>query len=283
MIRRIIQRTRSILNSGITGLLVGVALPAIENYIKDAFIKQIALGTVYIAIAIVVCSWIASIVFDIVQKRRLLSSVFYSSISFDWRVSEKGDFDGTYDFVLVNNSRQIVNDLPAESLIWFTKPVQGSFRIESISNEQRHQITRGVFNIYKSVLNFILKSFSYSITWDYKVSPPLLPNEFFHYRVSISTKNTEVDALSEIGTYAGIPASIPIRDAALTYTCPLTHEFKSIEHPIILDIRGNRVNTDQIDIPLPKISSNASILTWRLQNLQPNRRYWFRYRVVKRS
>ena len=167
--------------------------------------------------------------------------------------------------------------------MWFSKPEKGNFKITIPPGNSDTRIIGGKNSVYRFLLSRITGKHTYIVSWDYAIDPPLRKNQEIKYSVHISTPRTERDAFTEEGTYAGISAGIPIRNAKLSYSAPLSLRFNLLTPLLVVDNVGARNPDEESRHEFPTLHANGSTIHWEVFNLKAGLRYWFKYKLEKLS
>lgn len=274
------QQLKTYLTSNLTAFIFAVTTAALPllNGTRFAFLLPWVVG---INVFIVVLFFVF-LALDRLALRQLATRIEYTEVSLDWRINENGDFEGRYQYKLRNNSRLSVEFLPRERLIWFSKPERGIFKI--IVSPEKNLDTRiigGKNSIYQLLLSRVAAKHTYILTWDYAIDPPLQSGREIGYAIHVNTPGTERDAFTEAGTYAGIPAGIPIRKAKLSYSAPLSFRFNLLTPLLVVNDEGIRNFDEETLHAIPTLHAGGSIIQWEVSNLKAGLRYWFKYRLEK--
>ncbi len=277
-------KVKSYITSSTTAYFLGVAglaAPFLQGTPFDAFFPWVVGGSVFIMVL-----YFLFLVPDLTMLRRLDKKIEYTEVSLDWRVNEQGDFEGLYQYTLRNNSRLSVEMLPREDLMWFSKPDQGNFTISISPENADTTINGGENDFYHRILRRLANKHTYSIAWDYyDIDPPLRKGQKIKYSIQMKTLGTEHAAFTDEGTYAGIPAGIPIRKAKLSYSAPLSLQFNLLVPLLVVDNVGARNSEEEVlhEHELPVALESGSVIQWELSDLKAGLRYWFKYRLEKKK
>jgi hypothetical protein len=278
-----IRFLRKIVSSGITGLVfaVGAALTVLySNKVHKGFV---------IAFVVILTTYLLSIVFLFLRdqlkartwmKRNALP-VINEEVEHDWRVSENGDFSGRYTYSVKNVSDEDISVLPADDLLWFAEPTKITINFKVIESPRNNKITDYRNTILRYLFDYVFSKSVNSISWSHVIEPPLRPGESIKYQIQIETPETENDAFTESGAIAGIPASVPTKQAKLNYVAPNGYKFVILEPIIVVDNKGTSHPDEIADITGPNLSKSGVILSWVINNLKYGRRYWFKYKIVR--
>jgi len=221
--------------------------------------------------------------FDDLKLKNSNSRIIYLLSEFDWRIYDNGNFNGNFTYIVKNISDEDVTDLPYDDIHWYNDydDIDIQFKILD-NNDKKYHIIDYRNNLYNQLFNYFKKKVKV-ISWSHIIEPSLKPNDILKYSIIINTTNSEKDAFSDVGAFAGVPAIVPIKEATINYSAPLGYKFEIITPLIIVDIKGTEITTseDKANYDLPELNTSKTILKWRLFNLKAGRRYWFKYKLIK--
>ena len=274
-----LRKIKSLLNSNITALAIAVSIP-----LTAIFSNHLHIGFV-LSIAILILFYFAYIVIYSVKQKRwkknLQRNLIYKQVEHDWAISEKGDFSANIVYTVKNVGKTVVTVIPFDNGYWLEKPPKLDFRCKVLSSSKDHKIIEYRNTIYESLVKLFFGVKAYVISWSHSINPPLGPNDEFTFEISIETPSTEKRAFSSDGTYAGIPATIPTKQARLNFSAPKGYKFELLTPKIVLDQKGNLNDDETEHTESPVLSSARKTLTWRIDNLLTEHRYCFKYKMEK--
>jgi len=208
--------------------------------------------------------------------------VLYQFVEHNWRVTENGTFFAKIRFTVKNISKSKLSTIPMDEGYWFKKPKRKKLEC-SVIDDDKHSIKTYKIGIYDYALAFLTGFEVNVISWSHVINPPLMPNEEIKYEIKIETISTEIDAFSDEGTYGGIPAIIPTKEASLVYVAPKGYIFDILNPIIVIDKSGQHFQEEEKDISPPVLNTFNNIIEWNIKNLKTNRRYWFKYRLLRET
>ena len=278
----LISKLKSYITSNLTAYIFAVTMAA-SPFLKATPLEFLFPWVVGISFAIVILYFLF-LAIDSLKLRKLAKEMEYTEVSLDWRINEQGDFDGQFQYTLRNNSRLSIEILPQERIMWFSKPKKGKFKLSLSPDNSLTRVISGRNSIYRFLLSRITSKHTYIVSWDnYAIDPPLEKNKEIKYTVHINTPRTERDAFTEEGTFAGISASIPIRNAKLSYSAPLSLRFNLLVPLLVVNDVGSRHPDEEARHKIPTLHANGSTIHWEISNLRAGLRYWFKYKLEKNS
>jgi hypothetical protein len=280
-VKELLRLLRHATNAPQIALLLAVVALLNRQHLNDLFAYIIAL--VFLLLPVV---HFGSVAIQFWRERKLRGSGVYEKLEFTWHISEDGGFEGEYRVLYKNCSDIPQFAIPLIDFFWTDSP---SNKPEiwgpslSVESSKKWTITQSLAD--KPKLKFLgdrKKSFGFAFSLS--VTPDIKPKESIGYSVRIKTPQSEVRAISQIGDIAGIPARLYVQSAELTYTCPPSHKFVLLEPMTqVVDMQGNQISDESIQVDSPIISSSGSRLTWHLAGLHPGHRFWFKYRIEKKN
>lgn len=271
-----------LLTNNKSSMIFGILVPftaILNNKISSLFIYI----STCLLILYFIC-WLSFLVKEVIKKNKWYSEmkfpIYYKEVKHDWRLSADGDFHGNINFTIINSSNKQVTSLPFDNAYWLTTPKKIDIDFK-VKKGQKHNIKNYRHSIFNFFVSLFLNKTINAFQWSHEIDPPLMAGEEFSYDLIVDTPETEKDAFSDEGTYAGIPVVIPTKNAYLSYVAPIGYYFEILDPVILVDSSGNRYHEEEININHPKLNHNKSILTWAINNPLSNRRYWFKYKMCK--
>ncbi len=278
------EHVKKVLTSNIISLFfaVGAALTIILSNRLNLFFVSIFASLFFGYFLIYILFLSRDIYIANKWRRQMKYPVLYEFIEHNWRVTKTGDFYARIRFTVKNTSKSKLSTIPMDEGYWFRKPKRSKFEF-SLIDDDKHSIQTYKIGIYDYALAFLSGLEVNVISWSHVVNPPLMPNEEINYEVKIETPETEIDAFSNEGTYGGIPTTIPTKEASIVYVAPKGYIFNILNPIIVIDKSGQHFQEEEKDISPPKLNRFNNIIEWNIKNLKTNRRYWFKYRLVREN
>lgn len=271
------EKLRGILNSGITGTIIGTS-----SSLAVIFSNEIA-KWLLIAVLGMFSLYVFLLVLDYIReknwRKNIVQGLIYENVNHEWRISKNGSFVARSTFTINNVGNRPIAIIPDDNGIWFKKPESLKFncRVKGSS----HSIVEYRTNMFEALSGVISGQPLYTVSWSHMLRPPLQKNTKIDIEVSIDTTETETDAFSDGGTYAGIPANIPTRRGKLYLVAPEGFRIELLNPKYIID---NNRNLDEKEIERvsgPVLSTAATSVSWEIEGLKTGYRYWFKYHFVK--
>ncbi|MFZ3065363.1 MAG: hypothetical protein WA277_08790 [Nitrospirota bacterium] len=196
---------------------------------------------------------------------------------------EDYSFIGEIECFIENVSNTNISNLPPQQGGWFGWDIKkinlypkiydndkGNYNLEMLLFSEDKIIRRDIDGSDKKITLY---------TWQFKINPALPPGKSFHYGQILESKNTEIDAFTEKGSFAGMSSPFPVDTLISEIFAPKGYRFLKKGYTI-RDSMGIEVNNTVLS---PEYSSDGSKITWTVENPIPSLKYFIRIVIVKRT
>ncbi len=280
MLKELLRAIKGATSAAQLGLFAAAVALLNRQGINDFF--AYALFALFLAIPVL---HYLNVIYSTIKFRRLRGLGTYEKLTFDWRISADGSFEGDYLVVYKNCSDRNQYSVPIIDFFWSDRPSKAEVWGPTLTEESMKKWTLRKVEKTKPIKKFIDdKKRSFGFSFALSVVPEIRPSESVSYQIRIKTPESELKAISVTGDVAGFPALLMVESASLRYHCPTDHRFVLLSPAVqVVDLMGNpTIGADAFLPPVPILSTNGSSLSWDLKQLHPGYRYWFRYKIEKK-
>jgi len=192
-------------------------------------------------------------------------------------------FKGEIDSIIINVSNTNLSILPPQQGYWFgwniksfeLRPIaygndEGKYNLQRVFCAEDKIIRRDIDGTEKKVTLF---------TWQFKIEPAIVPGKSFHFGQVFETKDTERDAFTEQGSFAGMSSPFPVETLTSEVNAPEGYRFINKGY-LVRDSMGIDV---EAKIDEPEFSSDGSRINWTIKDPVPSLKYYMRIVIVKRN
>lgn len=195
------------------------------------------------------------------------------------------DFNGEIEYFIENISNISIVDLQHGGAGWFGWDIKckkflpkvygadsGLYSIEKKSFSANESINKsGVFGGNEKKVTVF--------DWQFKINPPLASTRSLHYGVKIETENTERDAFTEKGSFAGMLTQLPVDSMACELYAPDGYQFIN-KGFVVRDSGGIDVKNSWCS---PEFSENGRKISWSVEKPLPTLQYLIRIVIAERD
>ena len=273
---------KRILASPLIGIILALVASNYFQFIDEDIVKILYYSFGFIVLIytiIILIIYINNVREKHKWQKQFYFSCIYQKIIHDWQINEQGDFFLRTQFSVKNIGNDYLDFLPIEKGLFF-KRLKGHKLVLKVLNSDYKLVEYKNF-FTENIFNYLNIKKTFNLGWSFKVSPALKPNDILTYEKRIDTLGTETAAFLDKGTYAGVPANIPIKEVQIRYITPPRYKFELLEPIIIVRFDGSVIKEVPNNISNPKLNSSGTVLTWNLKNLNAGMRYSFKYRIIK--